>query len=302
MLAALALLAPWMAQAASVERVGVLLAVAAALEITQGFRRATAAAQRSAWVNGAVTLAMGVLLVNAPWLAAGALIVFLAGWFAIDGVRHGVNAARRVVARQPFRASALSALGNLAIAGGLLVLGDRGAEWATAIAGALRIFETGTNILQAPVFLEADSGRTVIDDLGLPDRPELDDLARRIEEEEARRAPVDRGWIGAFAATLFAIHLGRTGLDRSALGIMTPTLAVLGDFVVALIAAFGIIVPLRLGWRRLTRRPARRLWAWSLEVPEAGRDWRWRLTLAALTTASASPSGSAGRATRCRRR
>ena len=58
-------------------------------------------------------------------------------------------------------------------------------------------------------------------------------MADRIATEESRRAPIDREWVVSLVAVLFAIHLGRTGLDRSFLGIMTPTLAVLGDIVVA---------------------------------------------------------------------
>lgn len=282
-LAPLALLSPWMARTAPIERVGVLLAVAAALEAAHGFRRTTADAQRSAWVNGAVTLAMGVLLINAPWLAGAAIVFLLAGWFILDGLRYAVRTVRAVQSGGAVRDTLLPALGNVSVAVGLILLGDRGAAWAVAVAGSLRILGTGWNILQAPVFGAADSGRTTMADLGLPENPELTALADRLEADESRRAPIDRGWIVAFTLTLFAIHLGRTGLDRSFLGVMTPGLAVFGDLVVSLVAAFAVVIPLFLGWRKLTRGLERRAWLWCLADPSQGRDRRRRALEALLT-------------------
>ena len=46
-----------------------LLVLAAVLEIAHGCRHSTARGQRSAWFGGAITLAMGLLLINAPYLA-----------------------------------------------------------------------------------------------------------------------------------------------------------------------------------------------------------------------------------------
>jgi uncharacterized membrane protein HdeD (DUF308 family) len=282
-LAVLAILSPWMARAAPVERVGVLLAAAAVAEITHGFRRAGDAAQRAAWTSGLLTLAMGILLINAPWVAGTAIVLLLAGWFAVDGVRHAVAAVKPLRAQTSARDAVLPALGNLAVAAGLLAVRGRTAAWTIAIAGSLRILGTAWNILHAPVFSAGDSGRTVLGDLGLPDRPELAALAERIGDEESRRAPIDRGWVVAFVVTLFAIHLGRTGLDRSFLGFMTPGLAVAGDLAIALIAAFGVLIPVRLLTRRLTRTLERTLWPWVLDAPAGRRGWPQRTVGALLT-------------------
>jgi hypothetical protein len=112
-------------------------------------------------------------------------------------------------------------------------------------------------------------------DLGLADSPALADLARRLAAEEQGRAGIDRGWIAAFVITLFGIHLGRMGLDRSMLGILSPLVAVVGDLALALLIAFGVVIPARLLGRRTTRGFERRAWSWCLDA----RGPRWIRTV-----------------------
>jgi hypothetical protein len=71
-LCALALLTP-ISRIAVQGRVGLLLVLAAVLELSHGFRRSIAAGQRGAWIGGGITLAMGVLLVNAPYFTSTAI-------------------------------------------------------------------------------------------------------------------------------------------------------------------------------------------------------------------------------------
>jgi hypothetical protein len=63
---------------------------------------------------------------------------------------------------------------------------------------------------------------------------------------------------------LFTIHVSRMGLDRSALGILSPVVAVIGDMVFAFGLTYVVIIPFRLALRRLTMRQARRGWEWVL--------------------------------------
>ena len=155
-----------------------------------------------------------------------------------------------------------------------MILGARGkaVAWTVAIAGAVRIFGTAWNILVSPVFTARDTGDTVVGDLALADNPEISALAQRLAEEETARAPIDRGWILGFLATLLAIHVGRMGFDRTFLGIIAPGFAVLGDLMMALLLAFAVVIPYSVLWRRLTRRPERWTWVWCLKVPEGGGD------------------------------
>ena len=65
------------------------------------------------------------------------------------------------------------------------------------------------------------------------------------------------------------------GFDRSALGILSPLVAVLGDIVVALVLAYFVIVPLRLVVHRLTRRIERAAWQRVLDAPERTGPAAW---------------------------
>jgi hypothetical protein len=281
LMAALALLTP-LGRVEVQGRVGLLLVLAAVLEIAHGFRRATARGQRAAWVGGAITLAMGSLLVNAPYFATAALVLLLAGWFGLDGVRNLLSAFRWGRGR-PAAAAILAGLGNLLVCGALLALRGQAVAWAVAAAGAARIFGTAWNIALSPVFTAVDSGETVLGGLGLRDDLEMQALAGRLAQEEAARAAIDRGWIVGFIATLFAIHLGRMGLDRTALGVLSPAVAVLGDVFIGLALAFVIVIPCSVLWRRLTREPERWAWGWCLAVPEQRRGWARRIVWATLT-------------------
>ena len=113
----------------------------------------------------------------------------------------------------------LPALGNLAVAWASSCSARRRVAGRSRSSAALRIGGTAWNIVSSPAFTARDAGQTALAQLGLPDEAELVAVATRIEEDENARASADRGWIWAFVATLFAIHLGRMGFDRSRLGI-----------------------------------------------------------------------------------
>jgi 3',5'-cyclic AMP phosphodiesterase CpdA len=278
----LAFLAPMLKQDHIGGRVAVLLIITAIIEFAHGFRRATKAGQRLAWVGGFITLAIGLLLLNAPYLTSTAVILLLAGWFALDALRHFV-AYLGYSGETPNSKtySMLAGLGNAAACLGLLIFRDFAVTWTLGIAGGLRILGTAWNIFTLPIFTPDDSSTTVVSDLNLPESEELQAIASDLADEELARASIDRAWIIGFILTLFAIHLGRMGLDRTALGILSPGVAVLGDIFLGLLIAFIVIMPLITLWQTLTQRPARRAWSWVMSQPAESRGWprRWAMKL-----------------------
>ena len=216
-------------------------------------------------------MAMALLLIEAPHVAEAALLVALAGWFAIDGIRYAIRALRGEEGSSRWFAG-LSAAGNVAVAILIVTLSGGGIVWTIAIAGALRIFGIAWIMIWSPVYTADDVDQTVIEDLGFADSKAMAELGAQIEAEEQARGPVDRNWIIAFVATLFAIHIGRMGTDGTFLGLIAPAVAVLGDMFIAVLVTLLIVTPLLLSWRKSTRWIERWLWRWYL--PESGERLR----------------------------
>ena len=288
-LALLALLAPFSRAEFPSARIGGLLVLAALVEAVHGLRRTAAPGRRKATVSAAISMAIALLLINAPFVAAGALRIVLASWFGVDAIRHAVT-AMRAADPAPRRASALAAAGNAAIALVLLPGRDIVTVWVVAIAGAARILAIAWEIMTAPVFDASAADETVVEELGLSREPRVVAAAAEVEATEAARAPVDRAWTVAFVATLFAIHIGRMETDWTLLGLLSPAVALLGDMLIAVLLTLVVINPMYLLWRTLTRSLERHAWRRQLRFRHGtaaglfGRvmaEWlRWRLRYA----------------------
>ena len=257
--------------------VGLMLLAAGLLEFVHGFRRTTWRAQRDAWQSAGITLGIGLCLLFAPSLATSGLVLLLAAWFGGDAIRHGFKAIGALWRREPVRPWLLGALGNLLVVIPLVVLRGRWIAYTLAGMGCLRILGTAWNLAIAPTLRIADAGRDSIESLQLPESPEVQALADRWNAEEVWRSRADWGWVLGFIATLFAIHLGRMGFDRTIFGILSPTIAVLGDLGVSLLLGFALVIPTGVALRWLTRGLAHRLWNWTLQVPAGQRTGLRRL-------------------------
>ncbi len=255
-------------------RVGWLLGLAAGVEVLHALRRSTPAARRGATVGAVISMVIAFFLINAPYVASQALRLFVAGWFALDMIRHAIATFRRSDRRERLL-EALAAIGNAAVVLLLLLAGGSLLTWVAAVAGAFRILGIAWNIMVAPVFTTAQADETVVTELGLTDQPEAAAIATEVEEAERARAPVDRGWTLAFVVTLFAIHIGRMETDLTILGLLSPAVAVLGDMVIAVLITLVVINPVFLLWRAPTRWIERRVWRWHLlhfRAARAGLD------------------------------
>jgi 3',5'-cyclic AMP phosphodiesterase CpdA len=250
---------------------GVLLLLGVVAEMIGSFRTRSPGAQQSAWASAGLTLLLALVLLNVEWLAVTALALFIAGPFAIDALRRGVRAGRRLARGQPARAEAGHALADLAAAAGVLLLDLYWPHWVVSLAAGARLAEVAHNVASRPTYVEDDVDDNVVADIGLDDPERLAETAGRIHGAERERAAADRGWIAALVAVLFAIHVSRMGFDKSALGILSPVVAVMGDVAVALALTYFVIVPVRLFVRRATRRPERAAWERLLDRP--ARTW-----------------------------
>ena len=96
----------------------------------------------AAWGGGVITLTMGVLVLNAPYLATSALVILLAGWFGLDAVREFINAVLRRGERRSAGMWALAAAGNLLACVLLVALREQAAPWVIAVTPTRRVNTT----------------------------------------------------------------------------------------------------------------------------------------------------------------
>jgi 3',5'-cyclic AMP phosphodiesterase CpdA len=266
LLAVAALLSPlWAAEPDRAS--GLLLLGGFAVELAFSFRCATSAAQQRAWAGAGITLLLALVMLNTAWLAATAVAVFVAIPFALDGFRRAREAARHAMAGEPFLNDVASASGHLAVVVGLGLLGTYALNWIVAVAAAVRLANVAGRVAVEPSYSDRDVDESVIADIGLEDADRLAETGTRLQAAELERIPADRGWIVTLVAVLFTVHVSRMGFDRSALGVISPLVAVAGDVAVALALTYFVIVPIRLFVRRLTRRLERAAWERTLDAP-----------------------------------
>src|SRR5262245_46277658 len=250
--------------------------VAGVLEGLHSFRRVSESARRWAYASAGLTIFMGLLVLNAPLLAGAALTLLLAASFFVDGVQGALAMRRQHEDRRTTLTRALAVVGNLVVAGLLFVLWWRTSlPWATALAGGLRIFGSGWNMVTAPIQPPGKAGSAILLTLHLPDHPELIRLGERLAEEEQSRRPYDRRWVFGYVAVLFAIHVGRMQAEWTLVGLLAPIVAVAGDLASALLIAFIVIAPSRIGVHHLIWPLEHRGWSRALAVAARQQPLGW---------------------------
>src|SRR5262249_37324041 len=106
--------------------------------------------------------------------------------------------------------------------------------------------------------------------LGLPPHPYVGKLRAELTAEVAIRNRSDRGWRWLFLVTFFAIHAARMDIDYNLVGMLSPAGAVLGDVLLSIVLAYGVVAPISVTWRALTRPVERRAWNWYLARVDRG--------------------------------
>lgn len=279
-LGALAWLAPVWPGNAIEHYLGQLLIWVSIIELIDGFKRSDWTSRISTRRSAALSLLMAVILINAILFQAKALYIFIIIVFAIDAVRYFWIFFKAWHANSHRWFDLAAGIGNILLVGSLFLLEGQGQAWLLTLAIGIRIVGIGLDVLAAKTGQMGRVDEDVAAKIGLQGDPYVATITERIKVEEEQSARFDRGWIITFIILLFVIHLGRMGLDRSYLGILSPVIATIGDMVIALIVTYVIIAPLRLIPLRLLRQRAQRLWKWVSRVEEKERH---PLGLRALT-------------------
>jgi uncharacterized membrane protein HdeD (DUF308 family) len=253
--------------------VGVLSIVSGTLEWLQCFMAPDDRSRRAGYISGLLSILAGAILILAPRLATAGLIILLAGLFALEGFSKLSHSLKRR-GQEGWGGTLAVAIVNLAAAAMILL------QW--PISGLIAVgFYMGGRIVAAgwsmwftppPPVAELLPEPNAHPDRGLalPSDPEFGRLTAQFEERERGQLAMVRYWHWTLVIVFFAIHIGRMRVDLNLVGMIGPAVAVLGDVALAILIAFGIVLPYRIGWRRLTRRVERKCWRRRLPSSGAG--------------------------------
>lgn len=245
------------------------------VEVYHGFRRNTIASRRTAMYSGAFSMLIGAILINAKLLISDSLQYIIAAIFLIESFRYFRNHFVNRPAGKSITFELLAGFGNFLLVIGIFFFTGKGIQWVLATVMGARMIGVGLSLLAAKIGTLDQVSEDIVRDLGLEKYEQLPALAQAIEDDEANRAPYDRQWIVIFLFILFFIHLGRMGFDRTAIGILSPLVALIGDAVVALIISYGIIWPLRMGFKKLSGWIDNQLWSWALVSKDRKGPAKW---------------------------
>jgi uncharacterized membrane protein HdeD (DUF308 family) len=262
----LAIASPFVAGTLALFVVGLLLIASGVLEMLETFRAGDERERRSAYLGGALSVLAGILLLAQPQLLMRGLILFVAGSFLIDGINKTVAAVRAGSAHASWRGMLVGGLVNIALALVLIIQWPVSGRAMVMMLVGIHMFTAGWSIMlgretkSAPAVGAAPYGWHPDRRLGLPPRPEYVALEESLPAEEESLRWINAVWCWTFVVVFFAIHIGRMHVEWNLVGMISPFVASVGDVATALIISFGIILPCRLAWRKLTRPVERRAW------------------------------------------
>jgi uncharacterized membrane protein HdeD (DUF308 family) len=265
----LALVAPFFAGPLTLFLVGLLLIACGTLELLSTFHAGDSGTRRSTYLGGMLSVVGGILLLGEPrWVIRG-MSVFIAISFLIDGLG---KCAAAWEARSSGRGWGWTAASGLIYFGLAFVLIARWSSSGMLVVGwvvGCRMLTSGWAMLldrdgRPRVARSVASANSHPDSrLHLPPHPEFAALDASMKRTGEERRAIDAYWCWLFVVLFFAIHVGRMNGGWNLVGMISPLVAVLGDIGTAMLLAFGIIFPARMGWRKLTRPLERRVW-WRL--------------------------------------
>jgi uncharacterized membrane protein HdeD (DUF308 family) len=264
-----AITAPLVAAEWALALLGLYLTTAGLLNLLQAW---LVGDRPSGWltsVEGLIMTLAGVLVFFRPLLLLSGLLVLVAVALLVDGAMKLVSALRT----EQGRARGWIALGGGVNVGLAMIVWTLRGSFSTValglVVGFYLLSQAWSTLLAPPEGLEAESMAEETNThpdaaLGLTPHAELGRV--RAEAVAAARAevPIARYWMLTLVLVFMAIHIGRMDASLTWLGLLSPTVAVGGDLLVALVLGAGLVMPMRLCCRKLTRPIERAAWRYRL--------------------------------------
>lgn len=263
---------------------GLLILIVGLLQNMTGFARQDQGATGSWFSRGGASMLTGLLLMVMPKLTFAGLALLLGISWMASGVSAMVAAIRR--------SDQAEWIWSLIDGGVNIVLGLAIAvQWpisgilSIGLFVGLRYISAGWSILVSAPQVVAPSGEEAAGlhpdrRLGLAPHPYIANLRDELVNEEKVRVCSDRNWRWLFLLTFLVIHAVRMDSSWNLVGMLSPAGAVLGDVLLAILVAYGIVAPLSVTWRRMTRGIERRTWNRYLAGLDQGKSSRFGSRLA----------------------
>src|SRR5262245_15158642 len=268
--------APFVAGSLGLFLTGLILIVYGGLEMLETFWSGDTSSTRWHYLSGEMSILAGIVLLNKPELMLRAVALFLAIIFVVDGIGQGMACLRARKTGSGWVGLLIIGVGKVALAV-MLVMRWPIADWPiVGVVVGMHMLTAGWSILlgrpllPSAVVIGPDEHPDV--QLQLPAHPALGALKSTLDSEYDSRRSSDARRCWVFISIFFAIHLGRMRVYWDAVGMIDPLIAVAGDVAMSLVLAFGVMLPIRLGWRKLTRPLERRGWRRVLARIDTGRS------------------------------
>jgi len=262
---------------------GLLILFFGMLQNMAGFALRDPDAANSWFSRGGASILTGLLLIATPRLTFAGLALLLGLSWGLSGISTIVASLRRTD-KEDWLWHAIDGLVSVVLGGAIAVQWPVGGIVSVGLYVGLQCISAGWSILvgtpQFPRVAAADTEHLHPDErLGLPAHPYLGRLREQLAVEEVVRSRSDRAWCSLFLFTFLAIHAARMDADWNLVGLLSPAGAVLGDVFVAMLLAYGLVAPISVAWRGLTRRIERRAWTWYLARADRGETTGFRARL-----------------------
>lgn len=263
----LALAAPLTAGTWSIQFLSVFPFVVGLTELYTVVGTAALRNRPSSYLTGFLAIGAAILLFLSPALVVTGVVTLLLGFLATDGaLKLGQGLLGRTSGTSRTVAALNGASNVLLAATGWLLWRWVGVELAVGVVVAGYTAAAGWRMILTP---RADGETAVAPQnadthpdplLGLGAHEQFGEARARLEASRAAVRQVEGYWLLVAGIVLFVIHLGRMQSSDTWLGLISPFVATAGDVFMAALTGVLLVLPLRLGWRRLTRPLERRAW------------------------------------------
>lgn len=230
----------------------------------------------ASYVTSFVAIATALLLYLSPSLVVTGVVVLLLALLIIDGTIKMGQAVLRPDPRTPRMVIAVNGASSLFLALiGWVLWRTISVDTAIGVAVAGYTAAAGWRMLVSPRSQaeEADTSEAANahpdPKLGLGEQKLFSEIrARRsASASDVRQAEIQ--WLLVIGLVLFVTHVARMQSYDTWLGLISPFVATAGDAVMAIVLGVFLMLPLRIGWRRLTRPLERRAWRLRLSGDDA---------------------------------